>query len=128
MYDFGSRLKAIRNQRGITQKRLAEDINKSVQAVSSYERNAQIPPIEVMISIADVLKVSLDYLVDREPSTIYSFTSLTSEQKAILDLIKEEFGSLSKGNALLSSRQALIIQKLVLLFSLNGHNDSTSVR
>lgn len=71
MYDFGSRLKAIRNQRGLTQKKLAEEIGKSVQAVSSYERNSQIPPIEVMISIADVLNVSLDYLVDRQCINTY---------------------------------------------------------
>ena len=34
MYDFGSRLKAIRNQRGLTQRKLAEEIGKSVQAVT----------------------------------------------------------------------------------------------
>ena len=81
MYDFGSRLKAIRNQRGLTQKKLAEEIGKSVQAVSSYERNSQIPPIEVMISIADVLNVSLDYLVDRQPANQYSFCNIKSIHK-----------------------------------------------
>lgn len=124
MYDFGSRLKAIRNQRGLTQKKLAEEIGKSVQAVSSYERNAQIPPIEVMISIADVLNVSLDYLVDRQPVNTYSFSNLKSIHKEILDLLQEEFASPTKNNPPFSARQALILQKLLLLFSLPGYNDS----
>lgn len=96
MYDFGSRLKAIRNQRGLTQKKLAEEIGKSVQAVSSYERNSQIPPIEVMISIADVLNVSLDYLVDRQCINTYSFCNLKSIHKEILELLQDEFAIANK--------------------------------
>lgn len=118
MYDFGSRLKAIRNQRGFTQKKLAEEIGKSVQAVSSYERNAQIPPIEVMISIADVLNVSLDYLVDRQSVNTYSFCNLKPIQKEILDLLQNEFASPTKNNPTFSSRQCLILKKLLMLFTL----------
>ena len=40
MYDLGLRLKQVRMQRGMTQKSLARQINKSVSAVSSYESNA----------------------------------------------------------------------------------------
>ena len=124
MYDFGSRLKAIRQQRGLTQKKLAEEIGKSVQAVSSYERNSQIPPIEVMISIADVLNVSLDYLVDRQPVNTYSFCNLKSIHKEILDLLQDEFASPSRKRSHLSDRQSLIFEKLLMLFVLPEHIDS----
>jgi transcriptional regulator with XRE-family HTH domain len=124
MYDFGSRLKAIRNQRGLTQRKLAEEIGKSVQAVSSYERNSQIPPIEVMISIADVLNVSLDYLVDRQSVNTYSFCNLKSIHKEILDLLQDEFASPSRKHSHLSDRQSLIFEKLLMLFVLPEHIDS----
>ena len=125
MYDFGSRLKAIRQQRGLTQKKLAEEIGKSVQAVSSYERNSQIPPIEVMISIADVLNVSLDYLVDRQSVNTYSFCNLKSIHKEILDLLQDEFASPTKNNPTFSDRQSLILKKLLMLFALPEHVDSS---
>ena len=124
MYDFGSRLKAIRNQRGLTQRKLAEEIGKSVQAVSSYERNSQIPPIEVMISIAGVLNVSLDYLVDRQSVNTYSFCNLKSIHKEILDLLQDEFASPSRKRSHLSDRQSLIFEKLLMLFVLPEHIDS----
>ena len=124
MYDFGSRLKAIRNQRGLTQRKLAEEIGKSVQAVSSYERNSQIPPIEVMIGIADVLNVSLDYLVDRQSVNTYSFCNLKSIHKEILDLLQDEFASPSRKRSHLSDRQSLIFEKLLMLFVLPEHIDS----
>lgn len=125
MYDFGSRLKAIRQQRGYTQKKLAEEIGKSVQAVSSYERNSQVPPIEVMISIADVLNVSLDYLVDRQPFNTYTFHKLNSKQKAILELIQDEFSSPAKSDLAFTTRQTAIIQKLLLLFACPEHCDTS---
>ena len=124
MYDFGSQLKAIRNQRGLTQKKLAEEIGKSVQAVSSYERNSQIPPIEVMISIADVLNVSLDYLVDRQSINTYSFCNLKPIHKEILDLLQDEFASPTRKSSQFSDRQSLIFEKLLTLFVLPEHIDS----
>lgn len=62
MYDIGSRLKDMRSKRGLTQKDLAKRINKSVSAISAYESNAQTPPTDVLISIAQVLRVPLTYL------------------------------------------------------------------
>ena len=66
MYDLGSRLKSIRLKRGLTQKELAAKISKSVSAVSSYESNAQLPPLDVLESIALTLNVSIDYLINGE--------------------------------------------------------------
>ncbi len=95
MYDLGLRLKQVRMQRGMTQKSLARQINKSVSAVSSYESNAQMPPLDVLVSIAAVLRVSLDFLVD---------------------LLFAEFVSPSDPGTGLSSAQVNILQKMILLF------------
>lgn len=117
MYDLGSRLKQIRIQYGLTQKVLAKRINKSVSAVSSYESNAQMPPLDVLISMASVYSVSLDYLVGFDNIATYSAKDLLPEQKEIIDLLFSEFSSTSSQNKDLSLSQIQIIQKLFALFS-----------
>ncbi len=55
-------------QHQVKEKVLAGRINKSVAAVSSYETNVQSPPLDVLISIASVLNVSLELPPEeREP-------------------------------------------------------------
>lgn len=77
MYDLGFRIKEIRTRRGLNQKELAQRINKSKSAVCGYETNAQVPPLEVLVSIASVLNVSLDYLVGFEETESFSTRSLS---------------------------------------------------
>ncbi len=117
MYDLGSRLKQIRMQYGLTQKVLAKRINKSVSAVSSYESNAQMPPLDVLISMATVYSVSLDYLVGFDNIATYSAKDLRPEQKEIIDLLFTEFSSTVPHIKELTSLQIKILQKLFTLFS-----------
>lgn len=117
MYDLGSRLKQIRMQYGLTQKVLAKRINKSISAISSYESNAQMPPLDVLISMALVYSVSLDYLVGFENIATYSAKDLLPHQKEIIDLLFAEFSNPSPQSNDLSPSQIMIIQKLFALFS-----------
>ena len=117
MYDLGSRLKAVRLQRGLTQKTLARRINKSISAVSSYESNAQMPPLDVLETLSSVLNVSLDYLVGLENYNLYSTKALTKEQKDFIDLLFREFTSAKQSCDILTQQQVLIIQKLFQLFT-----------
>lgn len=119
MYDIGSRIKDMRNKRGLTQKELADRINKSVSAISGYETNIQTPPTDVLSSISQVLHVPLNYFVDISYEKTYSASGLSEEKKAFLDLLFQEFTSPSENHKELSSRQIEIIRKLLLLFS-NG--------
>ena len=116
MYDLGSKLKMTRQQRCITQKELASRINKSVSAVSSYESNAQLPPLDVMESIALSLHVSIDYLVGIEEKSTYTTQTLSAEQSEIIDLLMKEFSKKDTPNITLTSEQILIFQKLLCLF------------
>lgn len=117
MYDFGSRLKAIRKQRGLTQKELARRINKSVSAISSYESNVQMPPGDVLESLAYILNISLDYLIGFDQSEIYSTKNLTESQKEIIRLLFKEFVSPTSNNSALSMQQIEIVRKLFQCFS-----------
>ena len=117
MYDLGYRIKEIRRQRGITQSELAKRINKSKSAVSGYESNAQIPPSEVLVSIATVLNVSLDHLVGFEIEEPISLKNYTSQQKNAIGLLLEEFSNPTNSSPKLSAQQIAIIQELIYLFS-----------
>ena len=117
MYDLGYRIRETRTQRGISQSELAKRINKSKSAVCGYESNAQIPPSEVLVSIATVLNVSLDYLVGFEVEEPVSLKNFNSQQKKAIGLLLEEFSKPTNSSPKLSPQQIAIIQELILLFS-----------
>lgn len=117
MYDLGFRIKEIRTRRGLSQKELAQRINKSKSAVCGYETNAQIPPLEVLVSIATVLNVSLDYLVGFDVEEPVSLKNFNSQQKKAIGLLLEEFSMPTNSSPKLSPQQIAIIQELIILFS-----------
>ena len=117
MYDLGYRIKEIRTQRGMAQNELAKRIHKSKSAVCGYESEAQVPPLEVLVSIASVLNVSLDYLVGFEMEEPVSLTNLTYQQKKVINLLLEEFSKPTNSSPNLSQQQIKIIQELMCLFS-----------
>ena len=121
MYDLGFRIKEMRVRRGISQKELAQRINKSKSAVCGYETNAQIPPLEVLVSIASVLNVSLDYLVGFDEAGSISMRNLSEQQKNITNLLFDEYSNPTNASPKLSQQQITIIQKLMCLFS--GYHD-----
>lgn len=117
MYDFGFRLRDLRKRRKLTQKDLAIRISKSKAAISSYENDAQIPPLDVLVSIADVLHTSLDSLVDSSREPCYSVQGLNDEQKSIIELLFAEFSKPTNKGDTLSPQQIKILQDLIHIFS-----------
>lgn len=59
------RLREIRKSRGISQLRLAMDLNMNQNTISRYETGEREPGISDLIKIADYFDVSIDYLVGR---------------------------------------------------------------
>lgn len=58
-------LKKIRRAAGISQLKLALDLNMSQNTISRYETGEREPGIAELIKIADYFNVSIDYLVGR---------------------------------------------------------------
>lgn len=56
----------LRQLRGMTQLELAERLNYSDKAVSKWERGESIPDVSVLVEIAALFEVPLDYLVRAE--------------------------------------------------------------
>ena len=61
--EFAERLKTLRKQVKLTQAQIAEKLDISQQAYDSWERGAKKPTQENLVKIAQVLNVSIDYLV-----------------------------------------------------------------
>ena len=59
------RLKEIRKKKGISQLKLAMDLNMNQNTVSRYETGEREPGINELIKIADYFNVSVDYLLER---------------------------------------------------------------
>ena len=58
-------LKKIRKEKGISQLKLAMDLNTNQNTISRYETGEREPGINELIKIADYFDVSIDYLVGR---------------------------------------------------------------
>ncbi len=60
---LGSRLSTIRKEHKISQSELAEKAGIHANVLGRYEREEATPSVDMAAKIADVLGVSLDYLV-----------------------------------------------------------------
>ena len=58
-------IKNLRKAKGISQLKLALDLNTNQNTVSRYETGEREPSISDLIKIADYFNVSIDYLVGR---------------------------------------------------------------
>ncbi|EPE84481.1 putative bacteriophage CI repressor protein [Leptospira noguchii str. 1993005606] len=60
--DIFGRIKKLRQERNWTQEELASRLGVQQKQVSAYERGVNFPSTEVLIKLAEVFDVSLDYL------------------------------------------------------------------
>jgi transcriptional regulator with XRE-family HTH domain len=60
---FGFRLKRTRQERGLSQKDLADLIATTVMQISRYERGQILPAFETAVALADALHISADVLL-----------------------------------------------------------------
>ncbi|MEG0741200.1 MAG: helix-turn-helix transcriptional regulator [Clostridia bacterium] len=61
--DLGRRVRRQRTARGWTQDELAERVNVSTSFVGHIEKGSRKASLETLVSLANALNVSLDYLV-----------------------------------------------------------------
>ena len=59
------RMKELREEKGLTQCRLAELLCVAQTTYSHYETGRTPPPIYVLVALADIYDVSVDYLAER---------------------------------------------------------------
>ncbi|MDD2972633.1 MAG: helix-turn-helix transcriptional regulator [Lachnospiraceae bacterium] len=88
---LGKRVRKERKRNGMTQEELAEKVSISIKHIGSIERAESIPSVQVLVALANELKVTLDYLL---------YDSLSQRQKVyetqILGIIQKESEEFSK--------------------------------
>ncbi|NBI80441.1 XRE family transcriptional regulator [Anaerotruncus colihominis] len=60
---LSARLKALRSEKGITQKQLAEQLNTSISSIISYENSIRFPSSAVLGLLSRYFNVSKEYLL-----------------------------------------------------------------
>ncbi len=61
--DFPAKLWALRKERGWSQGQLAQKIGADLQRISKYEHGVIWPTMELMVRLAKVFDVSVDFLI-----------------------------------------------------------------
>ncbi|MEG1753268.1 MAG: helix-turn-helix transcriptional regulator [Christensenella sp.] len=69
----GRILTTMRLSIGLTQREISDMVSVAQQTYAGYERGAHEPTIEVLIRLAEIYRVSVDYLIGREDSTPHYF-------------------------------------------------------
>lgn len=87
---LGMKLKALRQERGITQKQLAEAMGLVTASISSYETGGNYPSAEIIIKLCRFFNVSADYLLGLNDTREFNMTDLTDEQyQTVISLITQ---------------------------------------
>ena len=63
---FPQRLKELRLQHGLTQAQLGEKVGVKQNTFTNWENGKREPNFEILLKLADLFEVSLDWLFGRE--------------------------------------------------------------
>lgn len=116
VYDFASRLIALRKKRAWSQKDVAQRIGKSDSAIGTYENDTAMPSLETAAALADVFGVSLDYLLEGEKSRTISVKGVTDMQICLLMELAQEFAAPTGHGPMMSSSQERLLSRVIAEF------------
>lgn len=98
MVGLGDKLKELRKEKNLTQQQVADRINVSKAVISSYELSNRSPSYQTLVKIANLYKVSADYLLGMDERKVIDVTDLTAEQIELLEKLTLEFERSNKAN------------------------------
>ena len=84
---FSDNLKRLRKLERLTQRDISEILNTDRSAIANYERGARVPPLDILVSIAEHFNISLDYLILGKRSS--ENTSQSANQEIVNELMAE---------------------------------------
>lgn len=88
MVNMGDKLKALRIEKKLTQKQVANRIGLAISAVSSYESGSRYPSYDVLVKLARIFHVSTDYLLGISETRNIDVSGLSNREiELILQLI-----------------------------------------
>jgi methanogenic corrinoid protein MtbC1/DNA-binding Xre family transcriptional regulator len=81
MADFATRLRELRNSRGLRQKDLAQELGLAQTTIANYEQKNRFPDERILGRIADYFDVSLDYLLGRAEASMQPWQAVKQEEE-----------------------------------------------
>ncbi len=96
IFDFGYRLRELRESKNLTQTQVAKRLNLSKTTISGYENNIKTPSLEVLVKLSILYGVSADYILGLENRRFLQIDGLTLNQEEIIKILLKEFKSMNK--------------------------------
>lgn len=90
---FSSTIRALRKKTGYTQEEVSSKLNIQRQTYCNYENACRTPPLEIIVALAELYQVSVDYLVLGAKAV-----ESKSAKTLLKDKLFDEFISLSKSS------------------------------
>ncbi len=90
---MGQKLKALRTEKNLSQKQVAERIGVAVSAVSSYEAGIRYPSYKALIKLAGIYHVSCDYLIGMSNTRNIDVSGLDDDE---IELVSQTIDLLRK--------------------------------
>ncbi len=101
---FSERLKETRSSKKITQDEISRQLKVTRSAYAAYETGKNMPPLEVIFQLVEILKVDFDWLVKGEGKAQESNETQSWKDKYIEQLEK---------NAVQSERISQLMERLL---------------
>ena len=104
-------IRSQRNQMGLSQEELAEEIFVSRQSISNWERGSNYPDLDSLLALSTLFEISLDHLVKGDIDIM--------KEKIESGLIRE-FENLARNLALMFAASMILLVPFYKLFGLEG--------
>lgn len=96
IYEFGKRLKIERIRKNLSQQNVASLVGVEKSTVSSYESGGITPSPEVLLKLAQVFNVTVDFLLGNDDIKTLVVTDLDDGQVAAVSHVIDEFKRMNK--------------------------------
>ena len=91
---LGNRIRNLREDHDLTQKELSLMIGLTPKMISFYENNQRTPPLDILLKLAKIFEVSVDYLIGYAPAENASGV-LSPKEKMLIRFYRESNSNFS---------------------------------
>lgn len=87
---LGSKLKKLRESRQLKQGQVAAIIDVTRSAICTYENDTRQPPYDILVRLAELYRVTTDYLLGCQSRKVVDVSNLSARDVAIVQVIVTE--------------------------------------
>lgn len=118
MFTFGTKLKKLREEKGITQQQLADLLHVGRPTIAGYETKGKEPDFDKIVWLAKYFDVTVDYLLGETDERTHAKKSIPSSEE--LEILKRKFikhGIIKEDEDLTSEQLDDYLKKLSAIIS-----------